>query len=155
MQGKKPFGVYFLLLLIAFQALSGLAGGFVLIIKTDGALLHAPLQMLQGSPFKTFLIPGLILLLVLGVFPALTFVLLLVKRTPAFLQYLNIYPNRHPAWGFSLYIGLGLIIWMDVEVALTGFGSVLQVIYAVTGLLILISALLPRVINYYELPGKK
>jgi hypothetical protein len=47
--------------LLVFQGLSGLCGG--------GALLHLPLDLLEGSPFTELRILGLILLTVLGVGP--------------------------------------------------------------------------------------
>jgi len=152
MNKRRPWPLYILLALLLFQGIGALAGGVALIIKPDGSLLQMPLSILQGSPFPNYLIPGLVLLLILGVFPVFTFSILLARPDWKFLQRLNIYNNRYIGWTFSLFIGLGLIIWMDVEVAVIGYGSIVQAIYAAIGLLILIFTLMPGVMRYYEHP---
>ena len=52
-----------------------------------------PLSMLEGSPFKDYLIPGLILLVVLGLFP-LVVLYGLVRR-------------RRWGWWLSIAVGAG------------------------------------------------
>lgn len=49
-----------------FIAIGAIGGGFGLITAPDGSNLGVPLDMLQHSPFPDFLIPGWILLVVLG-----------------------------------------------------------------------------------------
>ena len=49
-----------------FIALGALGGGWGLITAPDGSNLGMPLSMLEHSPFPDFLIPGWILLTVLG-----------------------------------------------------------------------------------------
>jgi hypothetical protein len=51
---------------------------------------------------------------------------------------------------FSLFIGIGLIIWMDVEAVIVGYGAIIQSIYSGLGLLIVIFTLMPGVMRYYE-----
>ena len=63
-----------------------------------------PLSALAGSPFDTYLVPGLILFGVLGLGP-------LVAARLAWL--------RHPlAPTAALVVGVGLLIWVAVEVAI-------------------------------------
>ncbi len=148
MRKKRPFAHYILLALHLFQGLGGLGGGIVLMIRPDGSLIHMPLTMIKGSPFNDFLIPGIILFFVLGVLPIFTFAALIMQPDWKFLNRINIYKDRNPAWMLSLFTGLGLIIWIDVEVAVTGYGSILQAIYAVVGLLLVIFTLVPSVMKY-------
>ena len=152
MNKKRPWPLYILLALLLFQGIGALAGGAALIIKPDGSLLHMPLSLLQGSLFMNYLIPGLTLMLILGVYPVFTFAILLAQPDWKFLQKLNIYSNRYAGWTFSLFVGLGLIIWMDVEVAVIGFGSIVQAVYAGLGLLVVIFTLTPSVMRYFERP---
>jgi len=147
---KRPWTLYVLLVLLLFQGLGAIGGGLVLMIRPDGSMIHMPMTMLNGSIFPDFLIPGLILFLVLGVFPVFTFFVLLLQPQWSFLPALSIYKDRYAGWMFSLFIGLGLIIWMDVEVAIVGGGSVIQEIYAALGLLIVIFTLTPSVMRYYQ-----
>ena len=147
---KRPWTLYVLLALLLFQGLGAIGGGIVLMISPDGSMLHMPASILHGSPFSSFLIPGLILFLILGVFPVFTFFILLLQPAWRFMQVLNIYRDRYVGWMFSLFIGIGLIIWMDIEVAIVGYGAIIQAVYAVVGLLILIFTLMPGVMRYYE-----
>ena len=77
-----------------FQGLSGLYGG--------GALLHLPLDLLEGSPFTELRIPGLILFTVLGIGP------LVVAA--------ELWRRRIWAWYGALAISGVLTIWIAVEV---------------------------------------
>jgi hypothetical protein len=111
-----------------------------------------PLSALGGSIFPNYLIPGIILFLVLGVLPVFTFSIMIAQPQWSFLNALNIYRERYVGWMLSLFIGLGLIIWMYVEVILIGYGSIIQSIYFILGLLILILTLTPQVMEYYQRP---
>lgn len=150
---KRPWSLYILLALLLFQGIGALGGGIVLMIRSDGSIIQMPVSILKGSPFPDFLIPGLILFLVLGVFPVFTFAILLAQPEWRFLQSFSIYRDRYVGWMFSLFIGIGLIIWMDVEVVIVGYGAIIQSIYDALGLLILIFTLMPGVMRYYERQG--
>lgn len=54
---------------LVFQGLSGLYGGGALVRDPTGVLLQMPPSLLEGSPFVTYCIPGLILFTVLGIGP--------------------------------------------------------------------------------------
>lgn len=56
------------LILLAFLGVSSVAGALPLILDPSGGLLHMPLSLLEHSPFRSFLIPGWILLLANGLF---------------------------------------------------------------------------------------
>lgn len=134
----KPAAAIFLIALMVFQGLSGLFGGAGLVIDPTGNMLRMPLRWLEGSPFGNYLIPGLILLLVLGVFP------LVVS------WYLR-KPSRN-AWLGALITAAGLLVWLAVQISIIGYQPrpPLQLIYAVEALLILAAALIPRVRKYYN-----
>ena len=78
---RRPAGVWILLVLLLIQGLGGLAGGLSLTLRPDGSIMKMPLSYLDGSPFSDFLIPGLILLLVLGVLPLVAVAGLWMRRT--------------------------------------------------------------------------
>jgi hypothetical protein len=111
----------------ALQALIGVGAvicGALLVIAPDGRYLQMPADMLRGSPFATFLIPGLILFLVNGVGNIASAVLCF---------------RTHRLGGFTgLLFGFGLIIWLFVQVNLIGGGSWLQYLYFVLGILVLL-----------------
>ena len=50
----------------AFIGLGAVGGGLGLILKPSGAILGLPLELLESSPFSTYLVPGIVLLAVNG-----------------------------------------------------------------------------------------
>jgi hypothetical protein len=54
--------------LLVFQGLSALAGGTALLAAPRGSPVF-PLALLEGSPFATFHVPGLLLFVLLGLGP--------------------------------------------------------------------------------------
>lgn len=84
-----------------------------------------PLAALAGSPFDTYFGPGLILFVVLGLGPLVAAWLVLVRHPLAPLA--------------SVVVGVALLIWVGVEVAIIGYSNEppLQAFYLVLGVLIL------------------
>jgi hypothetical protein len=133
----RPLSVYILISLMAFQGLSGILGGTALVLDPTGNALQMPLTLLEGSPFDDYFIPGLILLVILGIFPLV--VLIGVVR------------GRTTAWLGSIVIGLALLVWIGVEIFMIGYHNKppLQLIYGVVGFLILVFTLLRPTRRYF------
>jgi hypothetical protein len=55
-------------LLLTINGIGALYGGFILITDPSGERMQMPLSLLAPSPFENFLIPGIILLVVNGLF---------------------------------------------------------------------------------------
>jgi hypothetical protein len=106
------------------QSLIGIGAvicGALLIIGPDGHYLQMPSDMLRNSPFRSFLIPGIILLLVNGVGNIVSAVLCL---------------RIHRIAGFAgLFFGFALIIWLFVQINMVGGGSWLQYLYFILGII--------------------
>ena len=145
---KRPFSLYLLLILVMIQALGGIYGGFILTLSPSGKIMHIPLSILSGSPFTSFLVPGLILLIVLGLFPAFISFALIVRPKWTWPEVLNIYRGIHWAWTYTLYLGIMLIIWILVEIMFIGY-DILQTIFGLVGVAILISDFLPSNMRYF------
>jgi hypothetical protein len=104
-------------------------------------------KSINGSLF----IPGIILALLLGVFPLLAFIGLIGKKESKLFDLINVYKGGHHwAWAYSIYTGLMLIIWITVQVQMIGGGHYLQTIYPLVGVAIIIFALLPPVMRWYS-----
>ncbi|MCB2219002.1 MAG: hypothetical protein KQI35_01315 [Bacteroidetes bacterium] len=134
---SRPIGVIMLYVLILFQGLSGIAGGIGLIGDPSGESLQIPLIWLKGSPFHNYLVPGIVLLIILGIFPV-----------GVFLGLLREWPW---AWHATLFIAIALLIWIIVEIMVIGYQPQppLQLIYSLVGLLMLVTALLPQVRKHF------
>jgi hypothetical protein len=103
-----------------FLGLGALFGGGALILGPNGHLLGMPTALLAGSPFPSYLVPGIILFTFVGVAP-------LVAAAITF--------RRHPIAPLAaIAVGLTLIGWVSVEmVVLAGLGSLAWTLYLVLG----------------------
>jgi hypothetical protein len=137
MKNKKPISAIFLIASVLFQALSGLVGSVFLITDPTGETLNLPLRFLSNSPFSDYLIPGIILFTVLGVYP------LIVAA--------GIWKRKYWGWLGSILLGIALLIWIFVEIIMIGYQSEppLQLIYGTLGIVILFLALLPSTKKFY------
>jgi len=68
------------LLLLSINGLGALYGGISFIADPTGASMQMPLSYLEHSPFSSYLIPGIVLLLVNGCLSIATIILLLRKN---------------------------------------------------------------------------
>ena len=138
-------------LLIVLQFLLGLGaigGGGVLIAAPDGSIIHMPLSMLEYSPFHNFLVPGIILLTGLGIFPlAIAFSLwqLPAWRWPDFL---NPFQRMHWSWAASLAAGVITLIWITVEVLILRDIAFLHILYFAWGCALILLTLTESVRKY-------
>jgi hypothetical protein len=129
----RPAGIYLLLAALLLQSLSGLVGGLGLVTDPTGSRLGIPIEWLTGSPFNDYLIPGLVLLFLLGALP------LLVSY--------GVWVRRYWSWSAALFVGLALLTWIGVEILIIGYQPrpPLQLAYGAVGLVILVLTLLPSV----------
>jgi hypothetical protein len=105
-------------------SIGALGGGLILIVAPRGEIIPLPLSALRGSPFDTYLVPGMILFAVLGFGP-------LVAAALAW--------RRHPLAPLAaIGTGVALLIWLTVEVAIVGWSNdpPLQPIYLALGIAI-------------------
>jgi hypothetical protein len=104
-----------------FVGLGAVVCGALMILVPSGALLEMPPDMLKHTPFHDLLVPGVILFLVNGVGQLVAAVLSL---------------RRHPLAGYvGAVFGMGLMIWIFVQVSLIGGGHILQYVYFLLGVL--------------------
>ena len=139
------------LILLSFLGLSAIGGGAALIISPSGKLLGGlPLSILARSPFNNFLIPGIILFTVLGLFPSVLVYFLFKKTDNKFAEYFNFFKDMYWAWSFSIYVAFALIIWIQVEtIYIQGVGW-LQTFYMLFSIPLIFVALLPQVRDFYK-----
>ena len=100
--------------------LGALFGGGALILGPDGHLLGMPTTLLAGSPFPSYLLPGIVLFTLVGVAPLVAAVITFRRHAIAPLA--------------AIAVGLTLIGWVSVEmVVLAGLGSLAWALYLVLG----------------------
>ncbi len=139
------------LILLGFLAIGAIGGGIVLIISPSGELIGMPLSEFKNIPFRSFLVPGIILFSVLGLIPLLLIIALLKKPESKLAEQINVFKDMHWSWAYSIYIAFTLIGWIHIQlIFLQGIVHWLHTFYMFYAILIIIVALLPRVRNLYK-----
>jgi hypothetical protein len=104
-----------------FVGIGAVASGALLIIAPSGELLQMSTDMLKGTPFDDYLIPGIILFLVNGLGQIVGGILTL---------------RRNRIAGFlGAALGIALMIWLFVQVNMIGGGHILQYSYFMIGVI--------------------
>lgn len=104
---KQRIGRSWLLILMhGMLGIGAIVGGVILIIDPSGSMVNLPASLLENSPFASFLYPGIILLLVLGVMPTMIAISLIRYVHWGLGERLNLYPDRYWAWTFRCIRGL-------------------------------------------------
>lgn len=121
-----------LFLLVCFTALSAVFSGLLMISNPDENVMKLSITLLQGTPFKDFLIPGI-------------FLSVLVGGSNLLAAFYNI--KRH-ANRYNRAIAGGIILcgWIVAQIILLQTFHWLQFVYLGIGLLIVLIA--------YQLKGK-
>ena len=116
-----------------FLSVGALAGGGALMLGPRGEIIPLPVSALKGSPFESYFVPGLIL------FSVLFSVLGLGPLAAALLVWL-----RHSLAPLAAsVVGVGLLIWLAVEIAIVGYTNdpPLQPFYLLLGAAIALAGL--------------
>jgi hypothetical protein len=92
-----------------FLSIGALGGGAALMLGSRGEIIPLPLSALSGSPFDTYHVPGLVLFGVLGLGPLAAALLACL---------------RHPLAPLAAStVGVALLLWLAVEIAIVGYTS--------------------------------
>ncbi len=148
---KRSITTYVLMFLILFQVISAVPSGLLMIIDPSGEKLGLPIKLLQDTPFPDFLIPALFLFLVLGVFPGIVLYGLIKKKHFSTAEKLNLYKNHHWAWTFSYYVGLLLIMWINMQLFFIKSFDIAHFVYSMLGVAIIMITHLPSTKRDYEI----
>jgi hypothetical protein len=106
-----------------FLGIGALFGGIQFILAPDGHLLGVSLSMLTGTPFHSFLVPGLLLFTFVGLGPMVAAAITARRRAIG------------PLAAFA--VGLTLIVWITVEMVIfAGVTSLFWAFYLVLGTVI-------------------
>jgi hypothetical protein len=119
----RPVRRYLLGGLLAFGAVNAFAGGVYGLAGAEGV----PREWLEGSPFRDYSIPSLILFVVVG--GCLLWAAIAV------------FANHHTASTLALVSGVVVLGWIAVQVALIGYVSWMQPATALSAIVVVLLAL--------------
>jgi hypothetical protein len=122
-----------LFILVAFVALTATISGLLMISNPgNGGILNLQQYLLSNTPFKNFLLPGILLTVLVGGVNMIAVVL---------------HIQRHPGrYNWAMAGGVMISGWIVVQMILMNAFSGLQVIYLGAGVLMVLTA--------YQLKGK-
>jgi len=122
-----------------FLGIGALFGGIQFILAPDGHLLGVPLRMLAGTPFHSFLVPGVLLFTFVGLGPMAAAAITARRRAIG------------PLAAFA--VGLTLMGWITVEMVIfAGLTSLFWAFYLVLGTVIAAVGVAWRRSNRYNGP---
>jgi hypothetical protein len=137
---RRPAVLWILMGALGFLSVSALFGGAMLLVDPSGGSLEMPITYLRDSPFEDYRVPGAILFGVLGIGPMAALCGIRCRPRWSWADVLNPFKKMHWAWSASVAVGLALLVWIAVQVALIGYVSFLQPLYGAVGLVILFSS---------------
>ena len=111
-----PFGTAAILL---FFGIGAVAGGLGVILDPSGESLGVSVNLLMDSPFKDFLIPGIILFTIIGL-------------TSLLVSYLT-FKQHLLSGGATIILGFIMIIWIVLQVYWIGWLTLLQPTFLIIG----------------------
>lgn len=117
---ERPAYIWPAMLLELFTALGAIPVGIMLVTDPTGAGVGFPPGWIEGTPFGSYLVPGLYLLLMNGI---------------GMLALVGLSLVRHPGapW-LTLILGAGLVIWIAVQLVVMPEVSFLQAVFGIIGL---------------------
>ena len=121
-----------LFILVSFIAVTSTLSGLLMISKPDGGILNLQLSLLDGTPFKDFLIPGILLTTIVGGVNLL-----------ALFYNMQRHANRY---NWAMAGGIMISGWIIVQMILIHAAHWLHFLYLGIGVLIILLA--------YQLKGK-
>ena len=121
-----------LFILLSFIAITATVSGILMISQPDGSILQLKPELLAGSPFSNYLVPGVLLACVVGV----------VNLIAVFLNMMR-HRQRYNA---AIAGGAVIITWILVQVMMIGTIHWLHILYFSAGILVVLGA--------YQLKGR-
>ena len=116
------------LVLLFFLGITALGGALGMILDPDGKGMGLPPEMLEHTPFDSFLIPAIILGIFNGIL-SLFFAVLIIRK------------NRQGPW-FVLFQGAVLFTWITAEVLMDLFYAALTLPYYLVAVLLILCGIL-------------
>ncbi len=144
-------------ILIGILLLEGglaLVGGVLLVAGPSGRLLRMPAEWLTGTPFSTYLIPGLLLASALGLLPLFAALALWRFRSMTGLRRVETTLGMDTAWLASLAAGTGIMIWIVAQIAMLRTLHPMHGFIFALGAAIVALSLLPSVRRKHALPRR-
>lgn len=153
-RSARPVATRVLTGILVFQGVGAIGGGAAFLADTSGGVAGMSTEVLARTPFATYLWPGLLLALGLGV-PALVAAVGVHRRGCARIAApLERVTGHHWSWAVSLALGVALMLWIVVQVLLIDERSAQQPTMFLVGAALAGLPLLPSVRRDLAVPER-
>jgi hypothetical protein len=125
-----------LIVLLVLLGLGGIGGGIPMLLDPSGASMGLPAGLLDQLPINNFILPGLFLIVVMGLIP--------------FVIAFGLWKQERWAWLGTLAQGGMLILWICFQLILWGKPIAIQYIYLIWGIALLVLGWLPQTRREFE-----
>ena len=132
----RPIAVTILMILLVLLGLGGIGGGLSMLADPSGDLLGLPLVLLESVTVKNFLLPGMFLLVVMGILPLVA-------------AY-GLWRGQQRARIATIGLSIVLILWICVQIYLWGAPIAIQIVYLVLGVVMLGLCFVPSVRSNFK-----
>lgn len=127
----------------------GYGAALELLLSPSGKGMGLSLDLLENTPVGDFTLVGLFFLAFYGILPTVATYGLLTKARWHWTDAINGWTGQHWSWTASAALGVILLLWIAVELAILGFlsglGGILQIMMSALGVWILALCMLPMV----------
>ncbi|MBC8506647.1 MAG: hypothetical protein ISR58_12740 [Anaerolineales bacterium] len=145
---RRPSMLWPLVLVLLFLALGGFSGGIPMLADpANGGYLQFA-DLLPLLPVSNFILPGLFLLLGMGLFPLILTYALIARPDWPWVDKLFQWSKHYWAWTATLMLVVIIAIWLAYEGWVLGWWPITYAT-AVIGFFILLFATMPGVRNFY------
>lgn len=119
---ERPGYVWIAIVLELFTAIGAIPVGIMLLTDTTGATVGFPTGWIEATPFGSYLLPGIYLFVMNGIGMCV-------------LVGLSVTRHRYAPWLTGI-LGMGLVIWIGVQLIVMPEVSYLQAIFGVIGVVL-------------------
>ncbi len=131
--------------------IGGIYGGVIFLIDPSGHLMGMSLSYIAPLALNSYLLPGLWLLIVMGICPFI--ILYGLWRRPRWHWLDPIERRSHAHWAWTAALALSIVLLMQLGVELLiGMFAPPTVVTGLLGMIVLVCTLLPGVRADYRLP---
>ncbi len=145
---QRPFMLWPLIFVLLFLALGGFSGGIPMLTDpANGGYLQFA-ELLPQLPVSDFILPGLFLLVVMGLFPLLLTYALIARPAWHGVDRFFQWSKHYWAWTATLFLVVIIAVWLADEGWILGWWPITYAT-ATIGFLMLLFAMMPAVRKFY------
>ena len=145
---KRPVMLWPLVIILILLSMGGFSGGIPMLADPESGGYLEFADLLPSLPVPNLILPGLFLLIVMGLGPLLLAFALVARPNWVWMDKLFIWSKHYWAWTATLVLVAIIAIWLVYEGWLVGWFPITYITGGL-GLLILLFNLLPSVRKFF------